>query len=299
MTIIQPEKLLFEMLRIRLIEEAIADRYSSQKIRCPIHLCIGQEAIAVGVCDVLELDDKVYSNHRAHGHYLAKGGDLNSFIAELYGRSTGCSGGRGGSMHLIDLNVGFMGSTPIVGGTVPIAVGTAWASTLQKKNIVTVVFFGDGCFEEGVIHEAFNFSVVHNLPVLFVCENNNYSVYTPLHLRQPLRPIHIIARSHGISAYSANGNNIEEVRNLALKTVVAARSGHGPQFIEFKTFRWREHCGPNFDNELNYRSQDEFINGLENCPIQQYILHLEHIGFDLKKIFTDFEIKINDEIKKI
>ena len=129
------------MMRIRLVEEAIADKYQEQEMRCPTHLCIGQEAIAVGIWDVLEATDKVFSNHRAHGHYLAKGGDLNAMIAELYGRTTGCCGGRGGSMHLIDLDAGFMGATPIVGGTVPLAVGSAWASVLQNLNQVTVVFF--------------------------------------------------------------------------------------------------------------------------------------------------------------
>ena len=146
------------MLRIRLVEQAIAERYAEQQMRCPMHLCIGQEAIAVGVCAALQPDDKVFSNHRAHGHYLAKGGSLKAMLAELYGRATGCCGGRGGSRHLIDLDAGFMGATPIVGGTVPLAVGSAWAARLQRQPRVTVVFFGDGCFEEGVVHESLNFA---------------------------------------------------------------------------------------------------------------------------------------------
>ena len=171
------ENLLACMLRIRRVEESIARRYAEQEMRCPTHLCIGQEAIAVGVCNALLRTDKVFSNHRAHGHYLAKGGDLNAMIAELYGRAAGCCGGRGGSMHLIDLDAGFMGATPIVGGTVPIAVGSAWASCLKNSSDVTVVFFGDGCFEEGVMHESLNFAALHNLPIVFICENNSYSVY--------------------------------------------------------------------------------------------------------------------------
>ena len=188
------ENLLFGMLRIRRVEEAIADRYVEQEMRCPTHLCIGQEAIAVGVCDVLERKDKVFSNHRAHGHYLAKGGDLSAMIAELYGRVTGCCGGRGGSMHLIDLDAGVMGTTPIVGGTIPVATGSAWASALQKRGEVTVVFFGEGCFEEGVMHESLNFAALHKLPIVFICENNEFSVYTPLSLRQPQRQQHQIAK---------------------------------------------------------------------------------------------------------
>src|SRR4030067_2409186 len=145
--------LLRSMLRIRRIEEAIADRYAEQEMPWPMHLCIGQEAIAVGVCAALSKGDVVFSNHRAHGHYLAKGGNLNAMVAELYGHSTGCCGGRGGSMHLIDLDAGFMGSTPIVGGTVPLAVGAAWAARLQGQDRLGVAFFGDGCFGEGGVHE--------------------------------------------------------------------------------------------------------------------------------------------------
>ena len=146
------------MLRIRRVEEVLADRYAEQQMRCPMHLCIGQEAIAAGVCAALRRDDIVYSNHRAHGHSLAKGGDLNAMVAELYGLTTGCCGGRGGSMHLIDQRVGFMGATPIVGGTVPLAVGAAWAARLQGQDRLGVAFFGDGCFEEGDMHESLNFA---------------------------------------------------------------------------------------------------------------------------------------------
>ncbi len=193
------------MLRIRRVEEVLADRYAEQEMRCPMHLCIGQEAIAVGVCAVLNNRDKVFSNHRAHGHYLAKGGDLDAMVAELYGKSTGCAGGRGGSMHLIDLQVGFMGATPIVGGTVPLSVGSAWADQLLDNDQVTVVFFGDGCFEEGVMHESLNFAALHQLPVIFVCENNDFSVYTHRNERQPDRPIYKIAEAHGLSAAVMDG----------------------------------------------------------------------------------------------
>lgn len=258
------------MLRIRRIEEALADRYAEQEMRCPMHLCIGQEAIAVGVCAALSSDDVVFSNHRAHGHYLAKGGDLNAMVAELYGKSTGCCGGRGGSMHLIDLDVGFMGATPIVGGTVPLAVGSAWAAALQGKNRVSAVFFGDGCFEEGVIHESMNFAVLHRLPVIFICENNGFSVYTRFSERQPARPIYRLAEAHGLSAYTGDGNDVEEVLALARVAVDNAQQGMGPQFIELRTYRWREHCGPGFDDDLNYRSTAEIEAGLKDCPVTRY-----------------------------
>ena len=255
------------MLRIRLVEEALADRYAEQEMRCPMHLCIGQEAIAAGVCMALRGDDVVYSNHRAHGHYLAKGGNLNAMVAELYGRTTGCCGGRGGSMHLIDQRVGFMGATPIVGGTVPLAVGAAWAARLQGKDALGVAFFGDGCFEEGVVHESLNFASLHRLPVLFICENNNFSVYTPRNERQPARAIHAVAQAHGWHTWTGDGNDVEAVAAIASEAASRARAGEGPQFIELETYRWREHCGPNFDDELNYRSIEEIAAGKKRCPV--------------------------------
>lgn len=255
------------MLRIRRAEEALADRYAEQQMRCPMHLCIGQEAVAVGVGAALRRDDVVFSNHRAHGHYLAKGGDLSRMLSEIYGRATGCCGGRGGSMHLIDTDVNFLGSTPIVGGTVPLAVGAAWSASLRNTDTVAVAYFGDGCFEEGVIHESFNFAALHRLPILFVCENNDFSVYTPLRERQPVRPIHAIASAHGWNTSVCDGNDVAMVHHLASEAVARARHGDGPQFLEFSVFRWREHCGPSFDDELNYRSREEVERGRSACPI--------------------------------
>lgn len=291
-----PLALLREMLRIRRIEEALADRYAEQEMRCPMHLCIGQEAIAVGVCATLSANDVVFSNHRAHGHYLAKGGDLNAMVAELYGRSTGCCGGRGGSMHLIDLDAGFLGATPIVGGTVPLAVGAAWAAALKGENRVSVVFFGDGCFEEGVVHESLNFAALHRLPMLFICENNEFSVYTHLSERQPQRPIYRLAEAHGMAAYTGDGNAVEEVLKLASTAIDLVRQGNGPQFIELHTYRWREHCGPNFDDELNYRSKATIENGLNDCPIAKAIARfapaMPTIGAEVER----FEAEIREEI---
>ncbi len=285
------------MLRIRRIEEALGDRYAEQEMRCPMHLCIGQEAIAVGVCAALSSQDVVFGNHRAHGHYLAKGGNLKAMIAELYGRATGCCGGRGGSMHLIDLGAGFMGATPIVGGTVPLAVGSAWAAMLTGEPRVSVVFFGDGCFEEGVVHESLNFAALHKLPVVFVCENNEFSVYTRLKERQPDRPIYRVAEAHGVTACRGDGNDVEAVLSIAKVAVGNARSGKGPQFIEFKTYRWREHCGPSFDDDLNYRSQPEIDDGLKDCPIAKFEARLTK-----RKAFSSsereiFETEIRDEIE--
>lgn len=291
-------QLFHSMLRIRRVEEALAERYAEQEMRCPMHLCIGQEAIAAGVCAALGNEDRVFSNHRAHGHYLAKGGDLNAMIAELYGKASGCCGGRGGSMHLIDLEAGFMGATPIVGGTVPIAVGSAWSATLLDRDYVTAVFFGDGCFEEGSMHEALNFSVLHKLPVVFICENNNYSVYTRLEERQPPRPIYRHAEAYGIKACCGNGNDIEEVYNLAEEAVEHARKHHGPVFLEFHTYRWREHCGPNYDDELAYRTTEEIKKGREDCPLAKYISSLEQRIDNFPEICGRYEAEIKEEISR-
>ncbi|NGX59019.1 MAG: Acetoin:2,6-dichlorophenolindophenol oxidoreductase subunit alpha [Chlamydiae bacterium] len=259
----------YRMLRIRMVEEAIANRYPEQKMRCPVHLSIGQEAIAVGVCDQLQQTDYVVSNHRAHAHYLAKGGSLKRMIAEIYGKEGGCSKGRGGSMHLIDLEAGFMGSTPIVGGTFPIGVGIAFGSALEGKKQVTAIFFGEGATEEGVFAESLNFAALKNLSVLFVCENNLYSVYSPLSVRQPLNRSRVdIAKAHGIFSLEGDGNNLEEVLSLTEQGVSHIREGNGPCFLEFDTYRHREHCGPNLDNQLGYRTEEEFEYWLKRDPLK-------------------------------
>jgi TPP-dependent pyruvate/acetoin dehydrogenase alpha subunit len=297
----QPTDLFRTMLRIRFIEEALAERYAEQEMRCPMHLCIGQEAIAAGICAVLSNNDVVFSNHRAHGHYLAKGGSLNAMVAELYGRATGCCGGRGGSMHLIDLDVGFMGATPIVGGTVPLAVGAAWAASLKGEKHVSVVFFGDGCFEEGVVHESLNFAALHKLPIIFVCENNNFSVYTRLEERQPDRSIYRLAEAHGLEAYVGDGNDVEDVLSIAEAAVDKARRGMGPQFIELNTYRWREHCGPDFDDALNYRSKIEIESGLKDCPIDKLAEKLNQTNslnqLDMERYAAEIQVEIAQAFK--
>ena len=259
------------MLRIRLVEESIANKYSEQKMRCPTHLSIGQEAIAVGVCANLTSQDQVLSTHRAHAHYLAKGGCLNSMMAEIYGKASGCSKGMGGSMHLIDTSVGFMGSTAIVGNTIPVAVGLALEKKLTRKKSIACVFFGDGATEEGAFYESVNFAIIHSLPILFICENNLYSVYSGLEVRQPVdRKIFKMVRAMGISAQHGNGNDVEEVaRKVKHAKTMILKSG-GPQFLEFDTYRWREHCGPNFDNNIGYREESEFLKWKKKDPLKNF-----------------------------
>jgi pyruvate dehydrogenase E1 component alpha subunit len=264
-------RLLFDMMRIRAIEEAIAARYGEQEMRCPVHLSIGQEGVAVGTCAALARSDYVMSTHRSHAHYLAKGGSLERMLAEIYGRATGCCGGKGGSMHIIDLGVGMLGCTPIVGGSLPVAVGTAFGNVLRGEPRVTVAFFGEGATEQGVFAESLNFAALKRLPVVFVCENNLYSVYSPMDVRQPeTRDRVAIARAHGVAADGGDGNDVERVYGLVGEAVARAREGGGATFLEFSTYRWREHCGPNFDNDIGYRTEDEFGEWRRRCPIERY-----------------------------
>ena len=252
-------RLLREMMRIRAVEETIAERYSEQKMRCPTHLSIGQEAPAAAAGAVLLATDMAVSGHRAHAHYLAKGGNLPAMIAEIYGKVTGCSRGKGGSMHLVDEAVGFMGSTAIVGGTVPVGVGLALSRVIAAKGEIVCIFMGDAVMETGVFYESANFAAVHRLPVLFVCENNLYSVYSPLEVRQPTgRSLAHTAAAMGLTAVSGDGNDVLASYELIKAAADRARSGQGPQFVELATYRWREHCGPNYDNAIGYRSEEEF-----------------------------------------
>lgn len=279
------------MLRIRLVEESIANKYSEQKMRCPTHLSIGQEAIAVGVCSNLTNEDQVLSTHRAHAHYLAKGGCLNSMLAEVYGKVTGCSRGMGGSMHLIDKSVGFMGSTAIVGNTIPVAVGSALAMKINNKSSISCVFFGDGATEEGVFYESINFAIVRKLPILFICENNFYSVYSGLEVRQPKeRRIFEMVRAIGIEANYGDGNNVLEVSELTKAARDKIMSGQGPQFLEFDTYRWREHCGPNYDNDIGYREEKEFLEWKKKDP-------LKNIVENQNNSFSKVRSEINAEIQ--
>jgi TPP-dependent pyruvate/acetoin dehydrogenase alpha subunit len=283
------KELYFAMLRIRMVEEKIAELYSEQEMRCPVHLSIGQEAVAVGVCEHLNQDDIVMSAHRAHAHYLAKGGNLKSMLAELYGKATGCAMGKGGSMHLVDLNSGFFAAVPIVGSTIPIAVGVAWAFKLKKSSNIVTVFLGDGATEEGVFFESLDFASLKNVPILFVCENNFYSVYSQLGVRQaPSRKLSALAESHGIKSFTGDGNNIEQVSDLSKKAIEYIKSKNSPAFIELDTFRWLEHCGPNGDDHLGYRNKGELDQWVKKDPISSFKSKI----INCKKINED-EIKEN------
>jgi len=257
-----------DMLRIRRVEERIAELYPQQEMRCPVHLCIGQEAAATGVCAALGPQDRVFGNHRSHGHYLAKGGDLKALLAELYGRETGCAGGRGGSMHLVDPEAGFLGATSILSSSIPIAVGAALAATLCGEPRVAVTFFGDGATEEGIFYESLNFAALKRLPVIFVCENNLYSVHSSLAVRRPaglgLCPM---AEGLGVESHGDDGNDVLAVYRRTMEAAAKCRRGEGPVFLELRTYRWLEHCGPDPDINLGYRTSAEVDAWKRRCPI--------------------------------
>lgn len=287
--------LFYKLLRIRRIEEAISDRYNEQKMRCPMHFSIGQEGIAVGICDLLEKSDRVISHHRCHAHYLAKGGSLKKMIAELHGKKTGCSFGRAGSMHLVDLSAGMYGSTAIAGSTIPIGVGLSLASFLKKEQHLTTIFLGDGATEEGAFAESLNFASLKNLPVLFICENNLYSMYTPLSARQSEKRDRVkIAEANGLLALKGKGNDVEEVLSLGKQATDHIRSHKGPAFIELDTYRFRSHVGPKDDGHLGYRPEAEVSEWKEQCPLkifeQKYTID--------PSIKEEMEAKIQSEINK-
>lgn len=267
------------MLRLRLVEEAIAARYVEWEMRCPVHLSIGQEAAAVGACAALEPRDVAFSGHRSHGHYLAKGGDLRAMLAELYGRATGCAGGKGGSMHLIDRAAGFHGAVPIVGSTIPIAVGAALGVRQAGEDRVVAAFLGDGATEEGVFAESLDFAALFRLPVVFVCENNLYSVYTPIAARQaPGRDLAAIAAGHAVASAHGDGNDVEEAEALVRAAVERARGGGGPTLVVLDTYRWREHCGPHWDDQLGYRPEGELAAWQARCGLARVERKLRALG---------------------
>tara|TARA_A100001015_G_scaffold288432_1_gene359272 strand:+ start:3915 stop:4904 length:990 start_codon:yes stop_codon:yes gene_type:complete len=286
-------------LRIRLVEETIAEKYIEKKMRCPTHLSIGQEAISAAYgFNILESDFAI-STHRAHAHYLAKGGSLKAMIAEIYGKSSGCAKGKGGSMHLIDRSINFMGSSAIVGNSIPVGVGIGLAIKLKKTKQISTVFLGDGSTEEGVFFESINFASLKELPVLFVCENNLYSVYSPMSVRQPKNRDNCkIVENMGVKSKKINGYDIVESSKAFKLALGEIRKNSKPQYLEFSTYRWREHCGPNFDNDIGYRTKDEYNLWKKNDPIKH--LYKKIISNDkvLKKELDEIKNDINEEIKK-
>lgn len=252
---------------IRRVEEEVARIYPSDQIKSPVHLSIGQEAVSVGVCDALRADDVVAPTYRGHAAFLAKGGSLPGLMAELYGKAGGVAGGKGGSMHLIDMKANVLGASAVVGTTIPIAVGYALAAKRAGSDRVVVAFFGDGATEEGVFAESLNFASLHKLPVLFVCENNFYAIHTPVTRRWATQRLCERVETYGIPAHAVDGADVLELRALTAHLVGRMRGGAGPAFIECRTYRWREHVGPNEDFDAGYRGRADLAPWVENDQV--------------------------------
>jgi TPP-dependent pyruvate/acetoin dehydrogenase alpha subunit len=258
------------LYRIRRVEEEIAAVYPTDKIKSPVHLSIGQEAVSVGVCEALRADDIVFGTYRSHALYLAKGGDLKRMLAELYGKIDGCAKGKGGSMHLIDAPAGVMGASAVVGTTIPQAVGFAYALKLQRKDAIVVSVFGDGAVDEGVFHESLNFAALKSLPIIFVCENNFYAIHTHQLRRRKLPNICEQARVYGMPAEQIPDNDVLGIYERVGEAARELRAGKpGPAFFECLTYRLKEHVGPNEDFHLGFRHRDEAKPWLENDPIRR------------------------------
>lgn len=254
---------------IRRAEQEIARIYPSDKIKSPVHLSIGQEAVAVGVCDPLRPDDVVSASYRSHAAYLAKGGDLRALFAELYGKDTGCARGKGGSMHLVGMDRYVLGTSAVVGTTVPIAVGYALALKRAGSDRLVVSFFGDGAVEEGVFYESLNFASLHKLPVLFVCENNGYAIHTPLSKRWATERLCERVETFGIPARHIPDSDVLTLWDAASGAYARIRGGTGPEFIECRTYRWREHVGPSEDYSAGYRTRDELQPWMDNDQVRR------------------------------
>lgn len=246
------------LYRIRRVEEEVARIYPTDRIKSPCHLSIGQEAVSVGVCEALRPTDVAFGTYRGHALYLAKGGDLRKMIAELYGKATGCAGGKGGSMHLVDVEAGVMGASAIVGTSLPQSVGYAYALKLERKGRLVASFFGDGATEEGAFHESLLFAALKKVPLLLICENNGYAIHARQTDRQPADNLCERVRAYGIPAQRIEGNDVRELYAHVKQAVDTIRTGKGgPYFFECMTYRWMEHVGPNTDWHAGYRSRTE------------------------------------------
>lgn len=281
--------LMREMLRIRRFEEKCAELYSSAKIRGFLHLYIGEEAVAVGAIQALERDDAIVATYREHGHALARGISAGSIMAELYGKQEGCSRGRGGSMHIFDAATRFHGGNAIVGGGLPIAVGLALAEKMRDEPRVTACFFGEGAVAEGEFHECMNLAALWKLPVVFFCENNLYAMGTALKRSESETDLCLKATSYEIPAWPVDGMDILACEEAARRAALAVRSGEGPCFVEFRTYRFRAHSM--YDPQL-YRTKEEIEEWKKRDPISLFETFLRQ-----QNLFNDDDLKqLEDEV---
>ena len=278
--------LFYQAMRIRLVEEKIIELYPSDLIQSPVHLSIGQEAVAVGVCANLNLDDWVFINYRGHAFYLAKGGPMPEFFAELMGKKNGQSKGKAGSMHLASPKQGIMGASAVVGSTISHAVGAALISKIKNENRIFVTTFGDGALEQGVFNESLNFASLYKVPVLFLCEDNNLAVHSPKSERQSFS-LKSLVDSYGIPFYDIEeGYDFLKVQQKSKIAIDEVRNSNRPVFLKIGTARYKEHVGPGEDFSAGYRNESDINKWKALDPI-----------ITDKKLFIEFLEKINNEIE--
>ncbi len=288
------------MVLIREIELEISRRYSEGRMRCPTHLSVGQESTPAALSLFIRDTDYAVSTHRSHAHYLAKGGNVEAMLAEIYGLEEGCSMGRGGSMHLVDKEVGFMGSSAIVGNSIPVGAGLGFAQKIDSVDGIAVVYLGDAAVEEGVFFESANFAATRRIPVLFVCENNGFSVYSGMDVRQPRgRSISAMVEGIGIKSAALSSWSIGELISGVSKAVSYCRIMREPFFLEIETTRYLEHCGPNNDDHLGYRDIDELTSKKFLDPITQLSTILEKRGIAAKQIQEEIKAQALGYFQKI
>jgi pyruvate dehydrogenase E1 component alpha subunit len=285
--------LLRSMLRVRRFEEKCAELYSATKIRGFLHLYVGEEAVSAGVIPQLRAGDAVVATYREHGQALVRGVPMTAVMAEMYGRATGCSSGRGGSMHLFDAGTRFYGGNAIVAGGLPIAVGLALSDALLQRDRVTACFFGDGAVAEGAFHECMNLAALWQLPVLFVCENNRYAMGTAVHRALSQTDMALRAASYEMAAWSVDGMDVLAVEDAARRAVEAVRAGGGPHFLELETYRFRAHSM--YDAE-RYRSKEEVAQWRQRDPIDQLVARLRHDRLLDDAELASIEVDVADEI---
>jgi TPP-dependent pyruvate/acetoin dehydrogenase alpha subunit len=263
------------LYRIRRVEEEIIRLYPTDKIKSPVHLSIGQESVSIGVCRSLRPSDIVFGTYRGHALYLAKGGDIRRMMAELYGKVDGCARGKAGSMHLIDLEVGMMGTSAIVATSIPHAVGFALAEKMKGGDRLVVCFFGEGATDEGVFHESMNFASLKRLPILFVCENNLYAIYSHVSSRLAGAGLCDRAASYGIAAERVEGGDTLAIAAATARMAAEIRAGGGPRFLECMTCRWRDHVGPGEDRVYGYRTDEELDDWIARDELRRMAGHLD------------------------
>jgi len=285
------------MLKIRRVEERLLEIFAQGKIPGFIHVSIGQEAVPVGVCSILRPDDYISNTHRGHGQALAKGADLKKFMAELYGRRDGYCRGKAGSMHVACKELGIIGSNGVVGGGIPISLGTAFASQYLGNDRVTVCFFGDGATNEGTFHESLNLAAVWNLPIVFCCENNRWAEFTPQKIHTKLEDLSRRAEAYGMPGVTVDGDDALKVRESAEKAVDRARKGEGPTLLECKTHRWYGHFA---GDSQKYRDPKEIEEVRKFDPLlrfQNLLLEMKHLTPEqVKKMEDQLRVEIEEAV---